>query len=471
MKPKLLIVDDDQEIRTQMKWALGPDYDVLLAGDRAGALEIFKTDRPVVMLLDLGLPPHPNSVEEGLAVVSAALAIDRDAKIIVISGQGEKENAIQAVGAGAYDFLCKPVDVEELKLILRRCIYVLNLESQYRDLQQKSRSDVFEDMLGTSPQMQGVFGFIRKVGATNAPVLLLGESGTGKEMAALAIHRRSPRKDGPFIAINCNAIPENLLESELFGHEKGAFTGAHIQRKGLMESAGGGTLFLDEIGELPPAIQVKLLRFLQEQRFQRVGGRQEIQIDTRIIAATNADLKDTVAKGKFREDLYFRLAVVVIKLPPLRGRGEDLDLLARSFLHQYAAQCEKGALSFTPDALRAVKRHSWPGNVRELQNRIKRGVIMADGKRVTASDLELSDSADVIPPSTLREARENLEREMVDQALKKHSGRISSAATELGVSRPTLYELMEKLGISKRDSTSQDSGQAQNETASEPQKT
>ena len=451
MKPKLLIVDDDQEIRTQMKWALGPDYDVLLAEDRTGALETFKADRPVVTLLDLGLPPHPNSPEEGLAAVSALLVIDRSAKIIVISGQGEKQNAIQAVGAGAYDFLCKPVDVEELKLILRRCIYVLNLESQYRELQQKSRPDVFEDMLGTGPQMQGVFGFIRKVGATNAPVLLLGESGTGKEMAAMAIHRRSSRKDGPFIAINCNAIPENLLESELFGHEKGAFTGAHIQRKGLMESAGGGTLFLDEIGELPPPIQVKLLRFLQEQRFQRVGGRQEIQIDTRIIAATNADLKETVTKGKFREDLYFRLAVVVIKLPPLRNRGEDVDLLARSFLHQFVAQCEKGPLSFAPDALRAVKRHSWPGNVRELQNRVKRAVIMADGKRVTASDLELSDSADVIPPSTLREARENLEREMVEQALKKHSGRISSAATELGVSRPTLYELMDKLRINRKE--------------------
>ncbi|PYL63370.1 MAG: PEP-CTERM-box response regulator transcription factor [Verrucomicrobia bacterium] len=471
MKPKLLIVDDDEEIRTQMKWALSPDYDTVLVEDRAGALENFKAAQPVATLLDLGLPPNPNSCEEGLATLSGLLTIEKNAKVIVISGQGEKNNAIQAVGAGAYDFLCKPVDLEELKLILHRCIYVRNLENEYREMERKLRPDVFEDMLGTSPQMQGVFAFIRKVATTDAPVLLLGESGTGKEMAALAIHRRSSRKDGPFIAINCNAIPENLLESELFGHEKGAFTGAHIQRKGLMESAGGGTLFLDEIGELPPPIQVKLLRFLQEQRFQRVGGRQEIQIDTRIIAATNADLKETVAKGKFREDLYFRLAVVVIKMPPLRGRGEDVDLLARSFLHQFAAQCEKGALSFAADALRAVKRHSWPGNVRELQNRIKRGVIMADGKRVTASDLELSDSADVIPPSTLREARENLEREMVEQALKKHSGRISSAATELGVSRPTLYELMEKLGISKRDANARNSAEAEKEEAPEPQKT
>ena len=471
MKSTLLIVDDDQEIRTQMKWALGSDYEVLSAEDRTGALDSFKANNPVVTLLDLGLPPCPNECDEGMAVLSAILTINRDAKIIVISGQGEKKNAIQAVGAGAYDFLCKPVDMEELKLILRRCTYVVDLENEYRQMQQKLRADVFEDMLGTSPQMHGVFAFIRKVAATSAPVLLLGESGTGKEMAALAIHRRSSRKDGPFIAINCNAIPENLLESELFGHEKGAFTGAHMQRKGMMDNAAGGTLFLDEIGELPPPIQVKLLRFLQEQRFQRVGGRQEIQIDTRVIAATNVDLKDAVAKGKFREDLYFRLAVVVIKLPPLRDRGEDVDLLAREFLQQFAAQCDKPSLTFAPDALRAVKRHTWPGNVRELQNRVKRAVIMADGKRVTASDLELTDGAEGIPAPTLKEARENIERELVEQALKRHSGRISSAAVELGISRPTLYELMDKLGISRGDATAQSSGQAQKGTTREPQQT
>jgi two-component system, NtrC family, response regulator len=451
MKPKLLIVDDDQEIRTQMKWALDPDYEVILAEDRAGALETFKADRPVVTLLDLGLPPHPNSCEEGLAALSGLLAIDKEAKIIVISGQSERKNAIQAVAAGACDFLCKPVDVDELKLILHRSIYVMNLESEYREMERKLRADVFENMLGTSPQMQGVFAFIRKVAATDAPVLLLGESGTGKEMAASAIHRCSSRRDGPFITINCNAIPENLLESELFGHEKGAFTGAHLQRKGLMESAGQGTLFLDEIGELPLPIQVKLLRFLQEQRFQRVGGRQEIQIDTRVIAATNVDLKEAVAKGRFREDLYFRLAVVVIKLPPLRDRGEDVNLLARGFLQQFAVQSEKPSLTFAPDARRAIRQHSWPGNVRELQNRIKRAVIMADGKRVTASDLELSDGTELIRGATLKEARENVERELVEQALKKHSGKISSAAAELGVSRPTLYELMDKLGINRKE--------------------
>ena len=268
-------------------------------------------------------------------------------------------------------------------------------------------------------------------------------------MAALAIHRRSLRKDGPFVAINCNAIPENLLESELFGHEKGSFTGAHTQRKGMMESAAGGTVFLDEIGELPPAVQVKLLRFLQEHRFQRVGGRQEIQIDTRIIAATNVQLKQAVADGKFREDLYFRLAVVVIKLPPLRERGDDVVLLAREFLHRYAAQNGKTNLTFAPEALRAVNCHSWPGNVRELQNCVKRAVIMAEGKRITEKDLELAPSGGIGGAATLKEVREGVEKELIQQTLKRHLGKISSAAAELGVSRPTLYELMEKLGIAR----------------------
>ena len=450
MKPGLLMVDDDEAIRTQMKWALSQDYDMCFAEDRRAALEAFEASAPAVTLLDLGLPPRPTECDEGLAALSDILAIDRTAKVIVISGQSEKQNALQAVGAGAYDFLCKPVDVEELKLLLRRCIYVVELEREYRELQQSQRSDVFEDMLGTSPQMQSVFAFIRKVAGTNVPVLLLGESGTGKEMAAAAIHHRSARKDGPFVAINCNAIPENLLESELFGHEKGAFTGAHIQRKGLLETAGGGTLFLDEIGELPPPIQVKLLRFLQEQRFQRVGGRQEIQIDTRLVTATNADLKQMIDNGKFREDLYFRLAVVTIRLLPLRERGEDIVFLAREFLQRYAAQNGRTKMVFAPDALRAIARYSWPGNVRELQNRVKRGVIMASGSRLTGKDLELGQEQDVASSATsLKQAREQVEREMIQQALKKNSGKITSAAADLGISRPTLYELMEKLGIPK----------------------
>jgi two-component system NtrC family response regulator len=455
MKPRLLMVDDDEAIRTQMKWALSQDYDVCFAEDRRGALEAFEASAPAVTLLDLGLPPRPNECDEGLAALSDILAIDSTAKVIIVSGQSEKWNAIQAVGAGAYDFLCKPVEMEELKLLLRRCIHVVDLEKEYRELEQSRHSETFEDMLGTSPQMQSVFAFIRKVAGTNVPVLLLGESGTGKEMAAAAIHRRSARKDGPFVAINCNAIPENLLESELFGHEKGAFTGAHIQRKGLLETANGGTLFLDEIGELPPTIQVKLLRFLQEQRLQRVGGRNEIQVDTRLVAATNADLKQLIDSGKFREDLYFRLAVVTIRLLPLRERGEDIVFLAREFLQRYAAQNGRRKLVFAPDALRAMTRYSWPGNVRELQNRVKRGVIMANGSRLTGKDLELGQEQDVASSATsLKQAREQVEREMIQQALKKNSGKITSAAADLGISRPTLYELMEKLGIPKERANS-----------------
>ena len=449
MNPVLLLVDDDEAIRTQMKWALSADYEMVSAEDRAGAVENFKKKKPAVTLLDLGLPPRPADPDEGLATLAELKTLDEMAKIIVISGQGEKKNALEAVAAGAYDFLCKPIDPDELKLLLKRCIYLADLEREYRKAMEGQRVTVFEDMLGTSPQMQGVFSFIRKVATTTAPVLLLGESGTGKEMAAVAIHRRGPRKDGPFIPINCNAIPENLLESELFGHEKGSFTGATMQRVGLVETAKAGTLFLDEIGELPPSVQVKLLRFLQEQRFQRVGGRQELTSDARVIAATNVDLKAGINQGSFREDLYFRLAVLVISLPPLRERGDDAVLLAQEFLQKYGAQNGKTNIAFVPEALRAINRHPWPGNVRELQNRIKRAVIMADSKRITEKDLELSTGLGFSSSTTLKEARENVEREMVQRALKRNLGRISSAAAELGISRPTLYELMERLGISR----------------------
>ncbi len=449
MNPVLLLVDDDEAIRTQMKWALSGDYEIVSAEDRAGAVENFKKKKPAVTLLDLGLPPRPADPDEGLATLAELKAVDEMAKVIVISGQGEKKNALEAVAAGAYDFLCKPIDPDELKLLLKRCIYLADLEREYRKARESQRVNVFEDMLGTSPQMQGVFSFIRKVATTTAPVLLLGESGTGKEMAALAIHRRGPRKDGPFIPINCNAIPENLLESELFGHEKGSFTGATTQQVGLVETANGGTLFLDEIGELPPSIQVKLLRFLQEHSFQRVGGRLELTSDARVVAATNVDLKAGIKQGSFREDLYFRLAVLVISLPPLRERADDAVLLAQEFLQKYAAQNGKTNIAFVPETLRAINRHPWPGNVRELQNRIKRAVIMADSKRITEKDLELSTGLGFSSSTTLKEARENVEREMVQRALKRNLGRISSAAAELGISRPTLYELMEKLGISR----------------------
>jgi two-component system NtrC family response regulator len=448
-KTRLLIVDDDEDICTQMKWSLANDYEPLTAGDRAGALAAFTAYRPTVTLLDLGLPPHPNEPEEGLAVLSAVLALDPLAKVIVVSGQGDKQNALRAVGAGAYDFLCKPVDMDEFTLLLQRCVYLAELEQEYRALQYNARADTFEDMLGASPQMQAVFDFIRKVAPTSAPVLILGDSGTGKELVAQALHRRSAQTGGPFVAINCNSIPENLLESELFGHEKGAFTGADRQRIGHIETAAGGTLFLDEIGELPASVQVKLLRFLQEKCFQRVGGRQEIHSDARVLAATNRNLQESVASGKFREDLYFRLAVVVVKVPPLRDRGGDILQVAKAFLHNYGGEYAKPGLTFAPDSLQALSLHRWPGNVRELRNRVQRAVIMADGKRVTARDLELTDALSALRPQTLKEARESMEREMVQDALRRHKGKVTAAALELGVSRPTLYELMEKLGIAR----------------------
>jgi len=449
MKPKLLIVDDDEEIRTQMKWALETDYEILMAGDRAGAAQLVRSARPPVVLLDLGLPPQPASPVEGLAALSDLLAIDGLVKIVVITGQGEKSSALQAVAAGAYDFLGKPVDVAELKLVLKRCFHVYGLEREYREMQQRMQGDSFEGLLGTSPGVQAVFDSIRKVATTDAPVLILGESGTGKEMVARAIHHRSVRKNGPFVAINCSAIPETLMESELFGHEKGSFTGAHVQRKGRIEASAGGTLFLDEVGEIPLLLQVKLLRFLQEQRLERVGGRQEIEVDTRVIAATNVDLKKALKDGSFREDLYYRLAVVQILLPPLRDREGDVLLLAQSFLHQFAAQNGKVDLAFTEEANRAMVRHSWPGNVRELQNRVKRAVIMSEKKRLTFQDLELSQPGSVRPGASLKEARDGLEAEMIRTALRKHSGKISAAAIELGISRPTLYEMMERLGVQK----------------------
>jgi len=456
MKPSLLIVDDDEEIRTQMRWALAADYEVLSAGDRAGAIESFRGARPAVVLLDLGLPPSPGTPDEGLAALSELLAIDGLAKIVIISGQGEKAVALQAIAAGAYDFLGKPLDQGELKILLKRCFYVAGLEREFREMQRRLREDSFEGLLGASDSMQAVFNSIRKVAATEAPVLILGESGTGKEMTARALHHRSDRKAGPFVAINCGAIPETLMESELFGHEKGSFTGAHTQRKGRIEGAGGGTLFLDEIGEIPPSLQVKLLRFLQERCIERVGGRQEIQVDTRVIAATNADLKKRMADGTFREDLYYRLAVVQIVLPPLRDRGGDVDLLARALLQRLGSENGKPGISFGADALRALRLYPWPGNVRELQNRVKRAVIMSGGKRVTAPDLDLDQSPPSVP---LKEARETLERGMVREALRRHSGKITAAAADLGISRPTFYELMEKLGIQKPENQDRPSPQ------------
>ena len=431
-----------------MKWALANDYQILVAENRADAVEKFQTELPAVVLLDLGLPPQPANPEEGLATLSELLAMDRLAKVVIVTGQGEKEVALRAIGAGAYDFLCKPVEMDELKFLLKRCFHIAQLEREYREMQQLLQGDAFEGLLGNSPPMQAVFDMIRKVATTEAPVLILGESGTGKEMAARAIHQRSSRKNGPFVPINCSAIPETLLESELFGHEKGAFTGAHAQRKGRIETAGGGTLFLDEIGEIPLQLQVKLLRFLQEQRISRVGGREEIQIDTRVITATNADLRKAMGAGTFREDLFYRLSVVQIVMPPLRERENDIPLLAQSFLHRFAAQIPKEGMAFDKEAIQSMNSHPWPGNVRELENCVRRAVIMAEGKHLTTQDLGLAPATGG-SLGTLKSAREAVERDIIQRVLRKHSGKITQAATELGISRPTLYELMEKLGIAR----------------------
>ena len=452
VKQPLLIVDDDEDIRSQMKWALVDQYDVLVAEDRPSAVSALRERQPKVVLLDLGLPPNPADTTEGFAALAEVLSLRPFTKVIIISGQAEKANALRAIGEGAYDFLPKPVEMEELKLILKRAFHVAELEREYHALQQQWSGDGFEGMVGSSPQMQEVFTLIRKVATAEAPVLILGESGTGKEVAAKAIHRRSARRDGPFVPINCSAIPETLMESELFGYEKGAFTGANTQRKGRFESASGGTLFLDEIGELSLPLQVKLLRFLQEQTIERVGGRVPIKVDTRVVAATNMDLKQAMQAGTFREDLYYRLAVVVLRVPPLRERKGDILVLANAFLKRCAAENRTAPSRFSAAAALALEQHAWPGNVRELENRVKRGSIMAEGAEVNAVDLELAVAgAETAPACTLKEAREAVERSMVEAALRRHRNKISPAAAELGISRPTFYELMDKLGMRKEE--------------------
>jgi two-component system, NtrC family, response regulator len=447
-KPKILITDDDDELRTQMKWSLATDYEVLLAEDRLSAIEVLKRDRPAIATLDLGLPPFPGSAEEGLRTLAEWLQIDPLIKVIVITGQGEKSNALLAIAQGAYDFFAKPVDMEILKVLLGRALYVSRLERENHDLQQRFRFESFERMVGTSSKMLTVFETMRKVAPTNAPVLVIGESGTGKELAAQAIHRLSARKDGPFVPINCGAIPETLLESELFGHEKGSFTGAHIQRQGRIEAAQGGTLFLDEIGELSPSLQVKLLRFLQEQQIERIGGRKPIQVDVRVICATNTDLQKAMAEGRFREDLYYRIGVVLITLPPLREREGDVLLLAKALL-QKLAQEQKKMLTFSRKAMEVMEIYSWPGNIREMENRLRRAVIMIEGTQITPSDLEINGYDEADQSVGLAQAREAVERQMVEKALMRNRGNLSKSAEELKISRPTLYELIQKLGINR----------------------
>ena len=448
-KPKLLIIEDDEAIRTQMKWALAEDYEVFLAEDRNSALELVRTKKPPVVTLDLGLPPHPADVEEGFNTLNDLVSFSPFMKVILITGRSDKGNALKAIGQGAYDFFYKPVEIDELKVVLKRAFYLSDLEREHHELQRKFGEESFEGMLGTSLQIQEVFSAIRKVATTDVPVLILGESGTGKELTARALHRQSVRRDGPFEAINCSAIPETLLESELFGHEKGAFTGAHIQRKGRIELSQGGTLFLDEIGELSLPLQVKLLRFLQEHQIERVGGREKISVNTRVITATNTDLKKRMTEGRFREDLYFRVGVVTISMPPLRERQGDILPLAKTFLQRYSSENNKRTTGFTPQALRALEAHDWPGNIRELENRIKRAVVMTEGPKVTPADLEIDSAHAKYEGRGLKEAREAMERNLIQRAFSRNRGNISQAATELGISRPTLYELMEKLGIKK----------------------
>ncbi len=448
-KPKLLVVEDDEDLRTQMKWALVQDYEVFLAGDRPNAVEVLRSERPAVVTLDLGLPPHPGEVQEGFLALAEMLEQDPLVKVIIITGQGEKDHALKAIGSGAYDFFCKPIQMDELRVVLTRAFHLSQLEREHRELQEQFRGESFEGMLGTSPQIQEVFLSIRKVATTDVPVLIVGESGTGKELVARAIHRLSFRKEFPFVVINCGAIPETLLESELFGHEKGAFTGAHIQRKGRFETAQGGTLFLDEIGELSLPLQVKLLRFLQGQKIERIGGREEIFVDTRVLAATNKDLKQALEEGKFREDLYYRLKVVSIYLPTLQEREGDVLVLAMALLHRFADENKKRIMGFTPQAIRAIETHNWPGNIRELENRIKRAVIMAEGPKVTPEDLELVSPYKKYEGGGLKEAKEAMERDFIQRALIKNKNNLSRVAEELRVSRTTLYEIMEKLGIGK----------------------
>jgi len=446
-KPKLLIIDDDGDLRTQMKWALVQDYDVLLAEDRESAISIVNRERPAVVTLDLGLPPHPAGVEEGFAALSEIMSDCPHTKVIIITGRGEREYALRAVGRGAYDFFYKPIEIEDFKVVLQRAFYVSQLEHEHREFQRRMIDDTFEGMLGTCKKMQDVYALIRKVATTDAPILIEGESGTGKELVARAIHQRSDRKDVPFVVINCGAIPENLLESELFGHEKGAFTSAHTQRKGRVELASGGTLFLDEIGELSLPLQVKLLRFLQDHVIERVGGREEIEVDARVVAATNRDLKQAMEEGNFREDLYFRLGVINITLPPLREREGDVILLAKTFLTRYANESKKKLTGFTNHAIDAIERYKWVGNVRELENRIKRAVIMAEGKRITPADLEMAVPHPRSERLNLKEARETLEKELIERALDRNRGNITKAAMDLGISRPTLYDLMQKFRV------------------------
>lgn len=440
--PKLLVIEDDAGLQRQLRWAY-EGYQVLAAADRAGALALLRAEEPAVATLDLGLPPDPDGVSEGFATLAEMLALKPDLKVIVASGHGDRASARRAIAEGAWDFYSKPIDIDALGLIVARAFHVHALEAENRRLAAQEGGGIAPGLVTAAPEMLKVTRMIERVAGADVSVMLLGASGTGKEVLARSLHDASPRAKGAFVAINCAAIPETLLESELFGHEKGAFTGAVKTTEGKIEQAAGGTLFLDEIGDVPLPLQVKLLRFLQERVIERIGGRRPIAVDTRIVCATHQDVDAMVADGRFREDLYYRLAEIVVRIPALAERSGDAVLLARHFLRRHATAMKLPVKAFTPDAIAAIEAWHWPGNVRELENRVKRAVIMADGSHVTADDLDLTGDADAGPlPINLRAVREAADRAAIRQALARAEGNISGTARLLGISRPTLYDLM-----------------------------
>jgi two-component system NtrC family response regulator len=443
----LLIVEDDPALQKQMRWAFDR-YESVVADDREGALAQMRRFEPAVATMDLGLPPAPDEPTEGLRCLQETLALFPDTKVIVLTGQNDRANAVKAIALGAYDFYTKPFEPELLSLIIERAFRLHDLQDENRRLQAAQATDSAGGIITRDPEMLRVCKTIERVATTDATVLLLGESGTGKEILARDLHAKSGRRAQRFVAINCAAIPENLLESELFGYEKGAFTGAVKQTIGKIETANKGTLFLDEIGDLPGALQAKLLRFLQERVVERVGGRDEIPVDVRIVCATHQNLKDLIKAGRFREDLYYRLAEISVEIPPLRARKGDAALLAHAFVRRFAGEHHRGSMTLRPDALAAVEAHPWPGNVRELENCLKRAVIMADGAALTPADLGLQDAAEggrAMP--NLRQVREEAEKQAIIRVLGRVNGNVSKAAELLGVSRPTLYDLMERFGL------------------------
>ena len=440
VKPKLLVVEDDAGLARQLRWAY-EDYEVVVAGDRAAAIEALRLHEPAVVTLDLGLPPDPDGTTEGFATLAEILALKPDTKVIVASGHEARESARGAIARGAWDFYAKPVDIDTLGMIVRRAFHVHALEAENARLAALTGGDtVLGSIVTSAPEMLKVARTVERVAQTDVSLLVLGASGTGKELVARGLHDASRRGKGPFVAINCAAIPDTLLESELFGHEKGAFTGAVRTVEGKIEMASGGTLFLDEIGDVPLALQVKLLRFLQERVIERIGGRKAIPVDVRIVCATHRDLEAMVAEGSFREDLWYRLAEMVVRLPTLAERPGDAVLLARHFLRRHAPAINPQVKALAPDAADAIAAGRWPGNVRELENRVKRAIIMAEGKALTAADLDLREGLQ--EAINLRAVREAADRRAIGEALARADGNISATARLLGISRPTLYDLI-----------------------------